>query len=732
MDINVIGGGPGGLYASLLLQKSHPDWDVSVYERDPAGNTYGWGIVFADSTLGALREVDYETHERITEEFARWDPIDVHYKGERIRCGGHSFAGLMRSDLKDVLRERCEELGVALHWEHTVENPREYAADVDLLIGADGLNSTTREAWEEGFEPRVTMGEAKFAWFGTEKPFDVFTFVFRENEHGLWRIHAYPGRNSTFIVECTEETWLNAGLDEKEEDDALAYFEDLFADHLDGHELKSKLYNWRHFPVVENRNWSHENAVLIGDAAHTAHYSVGAGTKMAMEDAIALHEGFEEYGANDIKGAVNRFEKDRRPRVEAIQDAAESSQKYFENTERYTDLEPQRFAFNLLTRSGAISYDELKIRDTDYADRFDRWFARNAENSNGFDGSGKPDATNGVKAVATPPMFQPLSLREVALPNRAVFASSPSSVGSSGNPASEQVERFARLGTTGGGLALTEPVAVSQWGRISPGTPGLYEDGHLSDWAEAVGEIHERSETVAGIELLHAGQRGATRPRSYGLDRPLPDGDAWETLSASATRYAPKLPAATAMDGDDLDRVREAYVTAAERAEAAGFDLLQLNMAHGYLLSSFLSPLTNEREDEYGGDLEERLRYPLEVFDAVRAVWPDGKPITVKLPATDYRPEGNDLDDAFTIGRALDGHGADLLTVVAGQTTSNDRPKFDSDVLADFSEQVRNELNVRTMTTNYTTATDDVNAQVGAATGDLCQWYPPDVDVNSL
>lgn len=720
MDINVIGGGPGGLYASILLQKEHPNWDISVFERDPKDNTYGWGIVFSDNTLSGLREADYKSHDRITEQFALWDPIDIHYDDKHIRCGGHTFSGIMRADLKDILRERCDELGVEMHWGHNVENPEEYREDVDLLIGADGLNSVTRETWEDQFKPRTKMGQAKFAWFGTENPFDVFTFIFRENEHGLWRVHAYPGRKSTFIVECREETWIAAGLDEKDEQEGLAYFENLFSDHLEGYELESKLYNWRNFPIVENRTWSHDNIVLLGDAAHTAHFSVGAGTKMALEDAIALHEGFQEYDSDNIEGALNWYEKERRPRVEGIQKAAKQSRIYFEQTERYTDLPPEQFAFNLLTRSGRISYDELKIRDDEYADNFDRWYAQFAESGN------EP------KAVATPPMFQSFTLAGVTLWNRAVFAPGPSSVGTNGNPAPEQTQRLVELGTDSPGLVLTEPVAVARQGRISPGTPGIYDDNHADAWAAAVSAVHEAGNAKVGIELFHAGQRAATKPREYGLDRPLPEGDSWDIISATAEPYTDRSQMPKAMDGDDIKQVRDQFADAASRAADADFDVLQLNVAHGYLLSSFLSPLTNNRDDEYGGDLDNRLRYPIEVFDAVRSVWPDDRPITVKMPATDWRPDGNNLGDAFRIGSQFDEAGADLLTIVAGQTTANDRPKFDTDILARYSEQIRNELNVPTMTTNYITSTDEINTQVGSGTGDLCHWYPPGTEVNSL
>jgi anthraniloyl-CoA monooxygenase len=717
MDVNVIGGGPGGLYASALLQKSNPDWTIDVYERDPAENTYGWGIVFSGSTLRRLREADFKTHEQITDAFVRWDPIDIHFDGSHIRCGGHTFSGLMRADLKDILRERCNELGVNLHWSHDVEDPEAYAEEADLLIGADGLNSTTRGAYEEQFKPRVRMGNAKFAWFGTEKPFDVFTFIFRENEHGLWRVHAYPGRKSTFIVECTEATFERAGLDEKSEKEGLAYFEDLFADHLDGYDLEAKLYSWRNFPVVKNKTWTYDNICLLGDAAHTAHFSVGSGTKMAMEDAIALHDAFVEKAGSDLNRVLNWYEKERRDSVERIQDAARTSRKYFENTERFTHLPPEQFSFNLLTRSGRITYDELKTRDAEYADKFDRWFAKYATDE------------SRERAVSKPPMFQSIDLRDVTVPNRAVFAPAPSSDGATGHPSATQRCRLVDLADAAAGLTMTEPVAVSPRGRLHPGTPGVYADEHAEYWADSVSETED---SVVGMELFHAGRRGATKPRERQLDRPLSGDEAWDLYAPSAVPYTRSSQTPIAMDESDMSAVRDAFVTAAERADDAGFDLLQLHMGHGYLLSSFLSPLVNEREDEYGGSFENRLRYPLEVFDAVRDVWPGEKPLTVKLNATDWRPNGLTLGDAFEAGRRLGEHECDLLTVVAGQTTPNDRAKYERDVLARYSEQIRNEIQVPTMSTNYVKTTDAVNSQVGRATADLCAWYPPSVSVNSL
>ncbi|WP_227356352.1 FAD-dependent monooxygenase [Haladaptatus salinisoli] len=711
MKVDVLGGGPGGLYVSLLLKKSFPEWEITVHERDPADNTYGWGVVFSDATLSSLREADRPSHERITDAFVRWDPIDIYYDGEYFRCNGHSFAGIMRSDLLSILQTRADELGVTLRHGEAIDDPERLREEADVLIGADGLNSTVRETYDRAFRPNTSAGNAKFAWFGTDKPFDVFTFIFRENEHGLWRVHAYPGRKSTFIVECTEETWAAAGMDDASEEEALDYFEELFADHVGAYELEAKLYAWRNFPTVRNATWSHENVVLIGDAAHTAHFSIGSGTKMAMEDAIALQEAFEEHG-RDVRAAFNWYEKERRPRVQGLQEAAERSENYFENVERYRNLRPRRFAFNLLTRSGRITYDNLRVRDPSFVDRFDQWFAA-AEGE-------------GTTAVATPPLFKHLSLREVRIPNRTVMTLPPTETATDGRPADSYLDRLVKRGERGPGMLLTDPLAVAPDGRITTGTPGLYADEHADALGEAIARVRDASpaETVVGAHLFHAGRRGATKSRERGLDRPLPERERWELLAPSSKPFGPASPTPTAMNSDDLDRVREAFVTAAERADTAGFDHLQLHAGHGYLLSSFLSPLSNDRDDEYGGSLENRMRYPIEVFDAVRGAWPEEKSLGVTLQATDWNLNGLKTHESYEVARSLEERDCDLLAIVAGRASVRERPQFDTDTLGRFSEQFRNEIEVPTLSTNYLTTYDEVNTMVGGGRADLVSFYP--------
>lgn len=713
MQVNVLGGGPGGLYASLLLQKTNPEWEIDVYEKYPADSSYGWGVVFSDATLSSLREADHESHERLTDAFVQWDPIDVHFDGERHRCRGHRFAGVERTDLLDILQDRCRDLGVTLHFEEAVDDPERLREDADLLIGADGIGSTVRDAYAEEFQPSISEGNAKFAWYGTEKPFDVFTFIFRENDHGLWQIHAYPGKTSTFIVECGEGTWRNAGMDEKDEAECLAYFEELFADHLEGYGLKSKEHRWRNFPTVRNRSWHFDDVVLVGDAAASAHFTIGAGTKMAMEDAISLWEGFNEHD-EDVGAALDYYEMDRRDKVSALQEAADRSRRYFENVDRYLHLPPEQFTFHLLTRSGRISYDELRIRDGTFVDDYDGWFER----TNGTGEAGR--------SLAPPPLFTEFALEDVRVPNRVVRVPGTRQAATDGRPSAAYLDALVAAAESGAGLVLTDPVAVTPNGRTTPENAGIYTADQRDAWGDTVTRVHESGDAKAALQLTHAGRRGATRPRDAGLDRPLPTDEAWPLLAPSDRPFGPDAHRPREMDDGDRDDVIDAFRDAASRADDAGFDVAQVHMGHGYLLNSYLSPFANDRDDAYGGDLEARMRFPLEAFEAVRSVWPEGKPVTVTLQATDWHPRGFKTTESYRLAAALKERGCALAAVVAGQASPNGRPEYDPQTLGRLSDRVRNEAELPTMATSYVTSNDRVNTLVGSGRADLAVRYEDD------
>jgi anthraniloyl-CoA monooxygenase len=757
VKINVLGGGPSGLYAALLLKKNHPGWEIAVAERNPAGATYGWGVVFSDQTLTAFREADYKTYADITESFVQWDAIDIHVDGQLIRCGGHIFAGLARRRLLGILQRRCAELGVVLRFQTEVDEPDELA-QADLLIAADGVNSKVRARHAGDFRPSLVEGHARYIWFGTDKLLDAFTFIFRENEHGLFQVHAYPfdGTTATFIVECSEETWRRAGLDQADEAASLAYCEALFADHLRGRRLMSNYSRWLHFVTVKNARWSHENIVLLGDAAHTAHFSIGSGTKLAMEDSIALAQAFERHAT--IAAALREYEQARKPRVEALQQAAAESQAYFEHTSRYQHFQPLQRAFHLLTRSGRITYDNLRQRDPYFVGDVDRWFAQTGDDERrttderrmtnddqrvatgyqtGDDGRPTNDdrrMTNDDQQVATdygpnlrhllapPPIWAPLALRGVTLPNRIVLTPPPADSAADGLPDQRAADQLIQRAQAGAGLVVSGPVAVSAAGRITPGCVGMYRAEHADAWARVVEAIRARSDAKIAVQLSHAGRRGATRPRSRGLDLPLRAG-AWPLLAPTAIAFAPGGQVPQAMDCADMERVRDEFARAARLADRAGFDMLQLNMAHGYLLASFLSPLANRREDGYGGELANRMRYPLEVFDAARAAWPAEKPLAVALNADDWAPGGLDLADAVAIGCALRERGCDLIAVYAGQATSRSQPSYDAGTLAQYSDVLRNEARIPTLATGYMTVADQGNTLLAGGRADLCLFH---------
>jgi anthraniloyl-CoA monooxygenase len=712
LNVHVLGGGPGGLYASLLLKQTHPAWSITLFERNPANATYGWGVVFSDQTLSALRTADLKTYTEITDSFVVWNAIDVHIKDQLVRCDGHVFAGVARRHLLDILQRRCAELGVELRFQVEVDDPAELAC-ADMLIAADGVNSKIRGRYAQTFKPSLTMGETRFIWFGTDMLLEAFTFIFRENEHGLFTVHAYPfdGTTGTFIVECAEETWRRAGLHEADEAASLAYCEALFADHLRGHRLLSNYSRWLQFATVKNRRWYHENIVLLGDAAHTAHFSVGSGTKLAMEDAIALADAFKQR--TTLEAALKQFEQARKPRVEALQQAAAESQRYFEHVKRYQHFAPLQFTFHLLTRSGRITYDNLSQRDPVFVSAVDRWF--------GAAGAGP----SGPAALLAPPAtFVPLTLRATTLPNRVVVAPTAPYTAEDGMPGAEHAARLVQPALGGAGLVLTEPVAVSAEGRITPGCAGMYRTEHVSAWARIVEAIHRQSPAKIALQLAHAGRRGATQPRRRGLDVPLRTGG-WPLISASAVAYGPASQLPKAMDCDDIESVRDAFVRAARLADEAGFDMLQLNATHGYLLASFLSPLTNRRDDAYGGSLEQRMRFPLAVFDAVRANWPAAKPIAVALSATDWVKDGLVIADTIQVAHAFKQHGCDIVAVFAGQTTMHAQPTYDASAYAQYSDLIRNEAGVPTLATGYITTSGQSNTLLAGGRADLFLFNPP-------
>lgn len=713
MKILILGGGPGGLYSGSLIKKTHPDWDITLIERNPHDATYGWGVVFSDRTLSSFREADYPSYRDITNRFVVWDTIEVRYRGETIRCGGNIFAGISRKVLLMLLQERCREFRVKLKFLTEVRDVADLKG-YDLVIAADGVNSIVRRTWADEFKPSIVMGNSRFAWLGTHKVFDAFTFSFRRNEHGLFQAHVYPndGLASTFIVQCDPETWRRAGLDRASEAETVAYCERVFAEDLNGEPLLANKSDWVAFSTVSNKIWRYQNMVLIGDAAHTADFTVGSGTKMAMEDAIALANAFERYGEN-IDAALNDYELERRPMIEGIQRAAAESNRYFETTTRYEAFEPMQFVYYLLTRSGRISYDELRRRDSAFVDAMDRWFYASTS------GTQAPN----LRIVAPPPMLVPLHLRGLTLHNRVAAPAATACTARDGVPDEAYTAELRDLTQSGAALIMTDLLAIAPEARITPGCSGLYRPEHAAMWSRLAKMAHDQQTRIAA-RLAHAGRRGATRPRTEGLDLPLREGG-WPLLSASAIPFLLDGPVPKEMDSADMERVRDQFVRAAQMANEAGFDLLELYFAHGYLAASFLSPLTNRRRDNFGGSLENRMRYPLEILDAVRGVWPETKPLCVALSATDWAKGGLQPDDAVAIVRAMNERGADLFDILAGQTTLESQPVYGPYFLTSFSDQIRNEAHVATLTSGDITSTDQVNNIVAAGRADLCLMEPP-------
>ncbi|MFG2139871.1 bifunctional salicylyl-CoA 5-hydroxylase/oxidoreductase [Streptomyces sp. NPDC048650] len=715
MRVAVIGGGPGGLYAAALLKRLDPTREITVWERNAPDDTFGFGVVLSDETLGGIEHADPEVYRALQAEFVRWDDIDIVHRGRTLTSGGHGFAALGRRRLLAVLHRRCRDLGIDLRFCAEAPPAAELARSHDLVVAADGVHSATRTAHADAFRPRLTTHRCRYIWLAADFAFDAFRFEIAETTHGVAQLHAYPyahatdasgpqGRSgaSTVIVEMREEVWRAAGLDRADAHDSAAWCAKTFADALRGRPLRSNNSSWTAFRTVVNDRWSHGNTVLIGDAAHTAHFSIGSGTKLAVEDALALAACLQEQP--DTASALAAYEEERRPIVASTQRAARASLHWFEELATYLDQLPHQFAFNLLTRSRRVTHDNLRLRD--------RHFTRAVEHE-----SGCPDGT--------PPMFTPFQLRGLTLRNRVVVSPMDMYSAHEGVPGDFHLVHLGARALGGAGLVMTEMVCVSERGRITPGCAGLYTQRQAQAWRRVTDAVHDGSPgTAIGVQLGHAGRKGSTKLMWDGIDEPLDDGN-WPLVAASPLPYKPGSRRPHELTAGELALIRGEFVDAARRATDCGFDLLELHCAHGYLLSGFLSPLANARTDAYGGDLPRRLRFPLEVFDAVREVWPAERPMTVRISATDWADGGTTAEDAVAIAAAFAEHGADAIDVSTGQVVAHERPDFGRSYQTPFADRIRNTLGIPVIAVGAISSWDDVNSLVLAGRTDLCALARP-------
>ncbi|USX25548.1 bifunctional salicylyl-CoA 5-hydroxylase/oxidoreductase [Oxalobacteraceae bacterium OTU3CINTB1] len=730
MNILCIGGGPAGLYFSLLMKKQNASHQITVVERNRPYDTFGWGVVFSDQTLGNLMNADEPTAREILRSFNHWDDIDVFFKGGKVTSGGHGFCGIGRKHLLNILQKRCEELGVSLVFETEVRDDQELAArhGADLVIASDGLNSRIRTRYPDSYQPRIEARQCRFVWLGTRKKFDAFTFAFKQTAHGWFQAHIYQydGETSTFIVETPESVWRAAGLEEMSQARAIAYCEQLFAEQLDGHELMSNSPHlqganmWIKFPRIVCDQWVHWNdaggkrvpVVLMGDAAHSAHYSIGSGTKLALEDAIELARCFGR--AEDAGTALAAYQEARAVEVTKLQSAARNSMEWFENVERYSAMEAPQFAYSMLTRSQRLSHENLRLRDPAYVAGYEDWFAARA-----FEQAGLP-APAGTAAIHVPPMFTPFKVRKLVLKNRIVVSPMAQYSAVDGVVGDYHLAHLGARAMGGAAMVFAEMTCVSADARITPACPGLYAPEHTQAWRRIVDFVHQNSDAHIAVQLGHAGAKGSTRVMWDGIDQPLEKGN-WPLVSASPQQYlAGVSQTARAMTLADMSRIEDDFVRATRAADEADFDWVELHCAHGYLLSSFISPLTNERGDEYGGSLENRCRYPLRVFAAMRAAWPRHKPMSVRISAHDWVEGGITPDDAVRIARLFKAAGADMIDCSSGQVSKLEKPVYGRMFQAPFADRIRNEAGIGAIAVGSIFEADHANGIIAAGRADLC------------
>ncbi len=726
MRIAVAGGGPGGLYFAALARQLLPDTEITVWERNSADDTFGFGVVFSDETLGGIENADPVIYQQMEREFARWDDIDVHYRGEVITSGGHGFAAMSRRRLLEILQQRCARLGVQVLFRAHAPSLDELSASYDLVVAADGANSAIRSVRAAAFRPEFDVRNCKYIWLGTDLVFDAFKFYIEQTPFGVMQVHGYPydAAGSTFIVEMNDAVWQAAGFGELAaaagdlapgESDAASIerIAELFGGVLGSHALLANNSRWLSFATLRCENWHDGNVVLLGDAAHTAHFSIGSGTKLAMEDALALaaclHESVQAGApADPIPAALAAYEAERRPVVASTQRAAQASLEWFENLGQYTGQEPEQFAFNIMTRSRRVTHANLRLRDPEFTDRVDAWFAGQCKRL----GIGTGEVV--------PPMFQPFRLRSLELANRVVVSAMDMYSARDGMPSDFHLVHLGGKALGGAGLVMTEMVCVSADGRITPGCAGMYAPEHEEAWARLTTFVHGSSGAKIGLQLGHSGRKGATRLMWEGMDEPLTTGT-WEVCGPSPLPYAAGLSQVPReLTLAEMAQITGQFVAAAEAAERAGFDLLELHCAHGYLLSSFISPVSNQRTDSYGGSLAGRLKYPLEVFAAVRAAWPSDKPMTVRISACDWVPGGITGADAIEIAAAFAAAGADAIDVSTGQVTPDEQPAFGRSYQTPFADAIRNQVDIPTIAVGVISSYDDVNSLILAGRADLC------------
>jgi anthraniloyl-CoA monooxygenase len=714
MKIAIVGGGPGGLYLAALMKQLDTSHNITVWERNAASDTFGFGVVFSDETLGGIGNADPVVAEYMSRRFARWSDIDIHVGGETVVVGGQGFAAMSRKELLELLQGRCAELGVDLRFRTTAPAIEDLEAHYDLVVAADGVNSQIRSRYADSFGPSLDLRHNKFMWLGTDRVFEAFKFFVKDTQWGTMQIHGYPysDEGSTFIVEMHEDVWRAAGFDATagevfppgtSDEKSIDKIRSIFADELGGGKVLANNSKWLNFTTVRNQSWRHGNVVLLGDAAHTAHFSIGSGTKLAMEDSLALAACLHEHA--NVESALSAYEMERRPVVESTQRAAQASLEWFERIGQYKHQNPTQFSFNLLTRSRRITQENLRLRDPEFAASVDRNFA---------EGQGL--------AVTAPAMFQPYTIGGLELKNRIVVSPMDMYSAAEGVPGDFHKVHLGSKALGGAGLIMTEMVCVSETGRITPGCTGLYTDAQSESWKEIVDFVHSNSTAKIGAQIGHAGRKASTRVMWEGMDEPLTD-DNWEAVGPSPLAYGAGSQIPRELGGVDLEEIKDQFVQAARRADAAGFDLLEVHAAHGYLLSSFLSPLANRRNDEYGGSLENRLRFPLEVFDAVRAAWPAGKPVTVRISSTDWVEGGNTPDDAVEIARAFVAHGAAGIDVSTGQVVKEEKPAYGRSYQTPFADRIRQEVaapaGVAVIAVGAISTYDDVNSVLLAGRADL-------------